>query len=370
MKRILFILLIATVAFGQYGHKGGSSASSMMVIIADSSKWTDGSTVNAIKPRNSKTVEADSVKAGALEVTGNARFNSNVTMVTTAGEQVQLGTGSDAAPELSSAGDTNTGIRFPGGDKMQLVHGGLNSHTFRPYRYSIYNGADTLSIWTTTSNTYIGASGTLRFFGATGVGFGTSITSLHMLTGTEFYPITTDQSKIGRSGYEFKELWITDNGYFGGKSNTAKLIWGQQAVKTQETDSCGILDMNGGAPRIRMMGASGNEGLSYNAGSVAVWDSLNVHKEKSVVADDGTITLATGVAGFGEVMAGDNEQWAHFRFSSDGTVTLIANSALVSKTAAAGDDSLMVYDAGSGIAIKNRLGGTKKIAVNVNYFSP
>lgn len=128
--------------------------------------------------------------------------------------------------------------------------------------------------------------------------------------------------------------------------------------------------MNGGSPRIRMMNADGSEGLSYNAGSVAYWDSLGYHREKSVVADDGTITLATGVAGWGEVMAGDNEQWAHFRFTSAGVVTLIANSALVSKTASAGDDSLMVYDGGDGVVIKNRLGGTKKVAVNVMYFAP
>lgn len=127
MKRIFLLLwLLPVLAFSQLTVTGGSSLDldTLLPIIADSSKWTDGSTVNAIKPRDGKTVEADSAKVGALEVTGNARFNSNVTMVTTAGEQVQLGTGSDAAPELSSAGDLNTGIRFPGSDVTTFVQGG------------------------------------------------------------------------------------------------------------------------------------------------------------------------------------------------------------------------------------------------------
>jgi hypothetical protein len=128
-KTILLILALASLGIAQarFGHGGGSSLDldELLPIIADSSDWTDGSTVNAIKPKGAKTVEADSVKFGALEVTGNARFDGNVTMVTTAGEQVQLGTGSDAAPELSSVGDTNAGIRFPGNDIVSINTDGI-----------------------------------------------------------------------------------------------------------------------------------------------------------------------------------------------------------------------------------------------------
>jgi hypothetical protein len=56
--------------------------------IPAASKWEAGSTVNAIKPKVGKTVEADSGKFGALEVTGNARFDGNVTLVTTASESL------------------------------------------------------------------------------------------------------------------------------------------------------------------------------------------------------------------------------------------------------------------------------------------
>jgi len=99
-------------------------------------------------------------------------------------------------------------------------------------------------------------------------------------------------------------------------------------------------------------------------------DSLTVDREKTVFADDGSYSLATGVAGWGTVMAGDNEQWADFVFASDGTVTLRSNSAKVSKTSSAGDDSLMVYDGGGGIVIKNRLGASKKVAWTINYYTP
>jgi hypothetical protein len=128
-KTFLLLWLVPVLAFSQLTVTGGSSLDldTLLPIIADSSKWTDGSTVNAIKPRDAKTVEADSAKVGALEVTGNARFNGNVTMVTTAGEQVRIGPGSDAAPELSSADDTNTGIRFIGSDVITAVSGGVSS---------------------------------------------------------------------------------------------------------------------------------------------------------------------------------------------------------------------------------------------------
>ena len=64
-------------------------------------------------------------------------------------------------------------------------------------------------------------------------------------------------------------------------------------------------------------------------------------------------------------MAGDNEEWAHFRFSADGTVTLITNTVNVVNTDT--DTNLCIYDAGSGIAVKNRLGGTKVIAFAIYY---
>ncbi len=97
-------------------------------------------------------------------------------------------------------------------------------------------------------------------------------------------------------------------------------------------------------------------------------DSLRFHQEASAVEDDGEITLATGISGWGEVMAGDSEEWAHFRFKTDGTVVLISNSTNVASTDS--DGNLCIYDAGSGIAVKNRLGAAKTLALNIDYFTP
>lgn len=97
-------------------------------------------------------------------------------------------------------------------------------------------------------------------------------------------------------------------------------------------------------------------------------DSLTTHQESSSIADDGEITLATGAAGWGQAMAGDNEEWAQFRFTSAGVVTLIANTGNVVNTDT--DDKFCIYDAGSGIAVKNRLGAVKTVAVDVHYFTP
>jgi len=64
-------------------------------------------------------------------------------------------------------------------------------------------------------------------------------------------------------------------------------------------------------------------------------------------------------------MAGDNEEFIQFRFTAAGVVTIISNSANAINTDT--DGFLCVYDAGTGIRIKNRLGATKTIRYIVNY---
>lgn len=83
------------------------------------------------------------------------------------------------------------------------------------------------------------------------------------------------------------------------------------------------------------------------------------------VADDSEINLATGKTGRGWAMAGDNEEYIEFRFTAAGVVIVISNSANAINTDT--DGNLCVYDAGAGIAIKNRLGATKTIRYVVQY---
>lgn len=85
------------------------------------------------------------------------------------------------------------------------------------------------------------------------------------------------------------------------------------------------------------------------------------------VADDEEIVAPTGISGWGFVTAGDAEEYGQFIFKADGTVTLLQSSANVVNIDI--DNKLCIYDAGSGIAIKNRLGATKKIRYEIKYSS-
>jgi len=86
------------------------------------------------------------------------------------------------------------------------------------------------------------------------------------------------------------------------------------------------------------------------------------------VADEAEKTIATGVAGWGFAQIGDGQEYAHFSFTAAGVVTLINNSANTVGTDT--DAKFCIYDAGAGIAIKNRLGSELKIMASVFYGTP
>jgi len=108
-------------------------------------------------------------------------------------------------------------------------------------------------------------------------------------------------------------------------------------------------------------------GIKITANTTTASD-LNIRRQVSEFADDGFIQLGNGLAGWGEIMVGDNEEWAHFRFSSDGTVTLIDNTSNVVNTNT--DGKFCVFDNGSTIMIINKLGSAKDVAMNINYYTP
>lgn len=111
-------------------------------------------------------------------------------------------------------------------------------------------------------------------------------------------------------------------------------------------------------------------GMIVLTSPISTYDSLLNRREVSKIDSATIISLATGVAGWGEVMIGDNQEWASFRFTSAGVVTLITNSTNVGTTAF-GAAKLNIYDAGTGVAIQNYLSATQlKVAVNVYYYTP
>ena len=83
------------------------------------------------------------------------------------------------------------------------------------------------------------------------------------------------------------------------------------------------------------------------------------------LADDAGIVIPTGKTGWGFAMIGDAEEYGRFTFKADGTVTLLESSANTVSTDT--DTKFCIYDAGAGIAIKNRLGAAKDVSYDVKY---
>lgn len=85
-----------------------------------------------------------------------------------------------------------------------------------------------------------------------------------------------------------------------------------------------------------------------------------------VLADDAEMVLPTnGKTGYGFVIIGDNDEYCKFVFKSDGTVTLVYNSANVVNTDT--DAKLCIYNSSGNVSIKNRLGSEKAIRYEVDW---
>lgn len=102
-----------------------------------------------------------------------------------------------------------------------------------------------------------------------------------------------------------------------------------------------------------------------DASPFQVRGDLTTYQTSTSLADDANITFTTGVAGFGQVMAGNGEEWMQVHFTSAGVVTKVSGTTNTSVTDS--DTDLCVFDAGDGIKIRNRLGSTKDIRLFFSY---
>jgi len=94
---------------------------------------------------------------------------------------------------------------------------------------------------------------------------------------------------------------------------------------------------------------------------------------KESLADDGNIDLPTSVQGFGFVFAGDFEEWGFFTNTVAAAVTFLTDSGANTLNSANcvntdTDAKLCVFDNGTNVRIRNRLGATKEILVIYYYY--
>jgi hypothetical protein len=116
-------------------------------------------------------------------------------------------------------------------------------------------------------------------------------------------------------------------------------------------------------------GANSSNAFVVYKNAVIEQDSLKTFATSSIIADDGTITPPTAISGWGWVRAyssGNLSEAAYqFEFNSDGAVTLVNNTTNVAS--ADTDGKLCIFDNGTGIIIKNRLGSSQTLKVELKY---
>jgi len=211
------------------------------------------------------------------------------------------------------------------------------------------------------------------------LGIGTTAPVSNSLTlgtkGTQRDLIVTRENVPAGIDSSLRAYILAGNGRYVAKATDA-----DSSVLTVDADSARLISNNpwsiaGGVTNTGTLTQKGTAtfGSISTTAKTTTFDSLITHAEVSKIDSGATIALATGVSGWGEIMVGNNQEWAHFRFTSAGLVTLIANSANVDTVSVGGGTALKVdiYDAGTGIAIRNNLlKPAKKVAVKVNYFTP
>jgi len=94
-------------------------------------------------------------------------------------------------------------------------------------------------------------------------------------------------------------------------------------------------------------------------GELGFRNGLRQISKTVTVGDDESHTLPRGLNGFGFVQVGDNEEYAWFTFNREADVTLVSNSANVVNTDT--DAKFCIIDGGGYVALKNRLGSSKKV---------
>lgn len=166
-------------------------------------------------------------------------------------------------------------------------------------------------------------------------------------------------------GFSENNVGLTCTGYALEETTETTASLGMVIVDGYKTDGgtgeTGLSD-DGNILAIRNGGSTTN---IFKGNGAIVTNGLYNYSYSASLADDAEIALPTATAGWGFVQIGDNQEWAQFSWKADGTVNLIQNSANVVSTDT--DTYLCIYDAGTGVSIKNRLGSALIVRLNIHY---
>lgn len=92
---------------------------------------------------------------------------------------------------------------------------------------------------------------------------------------------------------------------------------------------------------------------------------LSVRQSSETVADDAYIDLPDAKTGWGIAQIGDDTEHTYFYFTSAGAVTLVSNSTNAVNTDT--DVKFCIFDNGTNVRIKNRLGSSQTVRYIIWY---
>jgi hypothetical protein len=103
-------------------------------------------------------------------------------------------------------------------------------------------------------------------------------------------------------------------------------------------------------------------GISVNPENI---NGLISYHGSVALGDDAEIAVAPNTSGWGTVHVGNDEEYARFTWSNGAVITMRESTTNVSDLDV--DTFVCIYDGGSNIQIKNRLGSTKTFRFLLYY---
>jgi len=101
---------------------------------------------------------------------------------------------------------------------------------------------------------------------------------------------------------------------------------------------------------------------------IGTGSEVTEHLSPVELADDASFDLPDASSGFGFFQIGDGEEYAQISWDSAANVTLLLNSANVVNTDT--DTNFCLFDNGTAVRVRNRLGAAKKVIFRYNYWTP